>query len=400
MLLIEIARIALGSLRTNKIRAFLTMLGVVIGVAAVITMMAVGQGAQQAIQDRIASMGLNELSVHGGATRGPGGARTRAPITVDDARALNREMVYAERIVTLSNMRLQVKYRNRNAELETIATTPEYFLTGNVPLVAGRFFTAGEVENSQFVALVTNEALDELDANESIVGEYIRAEGVNLQVVGIVDVSALGGGWRRPPAVFVPLSTAERRLQTVRSVEANVTARSRDEVVATAEEIERILRRERKLLPGAPNNFTIRNRMDVAETFASTARTFGMLLASIAAVSLVVGGIGIMNIMLVSVTERTREIGIRMAIGAPRRTIMLQFLFEAIILCVFGGLLGVGVGALAAHFMATQGNWMVVITPWSVVLAVAFALAVGVFFGLYPAMRAARLDPIDALRRE
>ncbi len=400
MLILETLRIALGALRSNKIRAILTMLGIIIGVAAVITMMAVGQGAKQAIEDRIVSMGLDRLSVSGGSRVMKDGTRRRSPLTPDDARALAREMASASAVVPEATRTYQLKYRNRNAELQVNATVPEYFIINDATISAGRYLTEGESENRQFVAVITTDAAEELGATQAIVGEEIRIQGITFTVVGVVELATSGSNWRRPPDVFIPLSTAENRLSGGSSVQVSVKARSEEMVTAAAEEVERILRRAHRLRPDEPNDFRLFNRLDLAETFAATARTFGMLLASIAAVSLVVGGIGIMNIMLVSVTERTREIGIRKAIGARRSTILTQFLLEAVVLCALGGVMGILLGTGAAQLLASRANWSVIVTPQSVLLAVTFSVAIGVFFGMYPAARAARLDPIEALRHE
>ncbi len=399
MLFYETIRIALAALRANKVRAMLTMLGIIIGVGAVITMMAVGQGARLSIEQQIVSMGLDRLNVWGGQRITPGGTRAYSPITLDDAWALRERMTFASAVVPETGSNYQVKYRNTNAELRVVASVPEYFSMNSATVVSGRIFNEGELSSIRLVAVLNQSNLEDLGATEAIIGDYIRIKGASFQVIGIINVT-VGGMRGDPPAVFVPLTTVNARLSAVRSVQVSVQAVSENRVIDAAEEIERIIRSEHKLRPSDQNDFRIFNRLDLAQTFEQTAQTFSMLLASIAAVSLVVGGIGIMNIMLVSVTERTREIGIRKAIGAKRGTILLQFLLEAIVLCALGGLIGIALGAGAAYTLANQANWNAVVTMESIILAVAFSLCVGVFFGLYPALRAARLDPIEALRYE
>jgi putative ABC transport system permease protein len=395
---VEILRIAFAALRANNVRALLTMLGIIIGVAAVITMTAVGQGAQVATEERIISMGLDRLNVWGGQRTTAGGTQVYSPISPEDAAALSERMSFANAVVPEYGRSYQVKYRNANAELQVVATVPSYFEINDARLEHGRFFNSGEAESQRLVVTLNTSALEALDTTPTIVGEYIRIQGISFQVVGIVDIISSGSRGGQPPDIFAPLSTIVQRVERARSVNISVQATSESDVIPAAEEIERILRAEHRLKPGEPNDFRIFNRLDLAETFEATARTFSMLLASIAAVSLLVGGIGIMNIMLVSVTERTREIGIRKAIGAKRSIIMLQFLLEAIVLCVSGGIVGIMVGGGGAFLLAEQAGWTVIVTLKSVLLAVAFAFAIGVFFGMYPAVRAARLNPIDALQ--
>ncbi len=363
-------------------------------------MLSVGEGARRDVEERIASWGLNRLTVWGG-VRAFRGANTRVPITVDVVAAIRDDARYIDMLVPEMYSRFQVSWRNRNASIPVNGTLPDYGRLYSMTLRTGRWFTPAEDEHRRLVAVLGADAADDLDAGTSLVGEEIRIGKTTFVVVGILEPTGAVSNPRPDEAIFIPLSTAQFRLMgTDRINRLNIVATSEDKLVPLAEQIERTIRRSHRLPSASPNDFHIRNDRELADVRNETARTFSILLASIAAVSLVVGGIGIMNIMLVSVTERTREIGIRKAIGAKRGTILLQFLLEAIVLCALGGLIGIALGAGAAYTLANQANWNAVVTMESIILAVAFSLCVGVFFGLYPALRAARLDPIEALRYE
>ena len=403
MLFGEIMRVALQSIHANLFRAILTMLGIIIGVGAVITMLAAGAGAQQRIDEQIAALGSNILSVNASRFLTRGISRDQATLEVDDALALQTDATYIDAVVPEIQSRGQLKFGNNNSNVRVTGTTANYSDVFNYGLAAGRFFSAGEDEARRRVVVLGSDVPDDLEAEvDSLVGANLTINSQPFEVVGVLESIGGGFGSRSPDGMaFVPLRTAEQRLFGREELE-NISARVRDgvELERAMVDIERVLRREHKILPGEPNDFAIIDRREFLDTQQEAQQTFTALLASIAGVSLLVGGIGIMNIMLVSVTERTREIGIRMALGATRGTILLQFLVESVTLCVFGGLLGVGLGAGAASLLSRFAGWETFVSPESIVLASVFSVGVGLFFGIWPARRAARLDPIEALRYE
>ncbi len=403
MLFGEIMRVALQSIRANLFRAILTMLGIIIGVGAVITMLAAGAGAQQRIDDQIAALGSNILSVNASRFLTRGISRDQATLEVDDALALAEDTTYIDAVVPEIQSRGQLKFANNNTNVRVTGTTGNYSDVFNYGLAAGRFFSEGEDEARRRVVVLGSDVPDDLGTDaESLVGASLTINSQPFEVVGVFESIGGGFGNRSPDGMaFVPLRTAEQRLFGREELE-NISARVRDGVALERAmvDIERVLRREHRILPGQPNDFAIIDRREFLDTQQEAQQTFTALLASIAGVSLLVGGIGIMNIMLVSVTERTREIGIRMALGATRGTILLQFLVESVTLCVFGGLLGVGLGAGAASLLSRFAGWETFVSPESIVLASVFSVGVGLFFGIWPARRAAQLDPIEALRYE
>lgn len=404
MLFSEIIWVALGAIRANKLRSFLTALGIVIGIAAVITMVALGSGAQKAVQDQIQALGTDLLQVYAGQSfmRGIASA-DRVSLTSDDAKALQREARGLRAVVPEMSRNQQVKYGNQNVNVNVIGTVPEYVPVNNFRLEYGRMFTHGDGEARKRVAVLGSEIPNSLGANPvAMIGQTIQIRGISFEIIGVLAEKGALGSWNNPDEqILIPLQTAEFRIfgtDRLRSITVQVP--HPDSMTLAMIEIERVLRREHGIRPGADNDFNIRNRSEFLATFEETTRTFTFLLAGIAAVSLVVGGIGIMNIMLVSVTERTREIGVRKALGATRGNILYQFLVEALVLCLMGGLLGILVGAGGAIALSELANWNTLVSPTAVVLAVTFSFAVGLFFGLWPARRAASLDPIEALRYE
>jgi putative ABC transport system permease protein len=406
MLFGEILAVALGALRANKLRSLLTMLGIVIGVAAVIAMIALGNGAQKAVNDRIAALGTTLLTVMPGQqmNRGIGSDVDRAKLTMSDADALEARGTQIQAVQPEMSRNLQVQYQSRNTNTSIKGVTANYPEVRNFQVLAGRMFTPAENETKQRVAVLGPQTLEDLSIPdpEAIIGEAIRIRGIQFRVVGVLAPKGQGAGFGNPDAyVLVPIQTARYRiLGTDRLNSISVLAPDEDKVPLTMADIQKILRREHKLLGGKADNFQIRNQSDFLTTVAETTAVFGLLLAGIAAVSLLVGGIGIMNIMLVSVTERTREIGVRKALGATRWNILMQFLIEAIVLCLMGGLVGVTLGTGAAQFMSAKFSWNTQIAPESIALAFGFSAAVGLLFGVWPARRAARLDPVVALRYE
>ena len=404
MLFGEIFNVALGAIRANKLRSFLTMLGIVIGVGAVITMVALGSGAQQDVQERIQALGTNLLSVSAGQSMHRGVASAdRVSLTIDDATALASDARGLSAIVPEIRRSQQVEYVNNNINVNVNGTVPEYIDVNSQDVAAGQMFTAGDGISRKRVAVLGSQVPANLDANgPAMIGQQIMIRGIPFEVVGLLDEKGSSSGWDNPDEqILIPIQTAQYRIfGSDRVSSINVQVSHPDSMTIAMIEIERVLRREHGIAPGRDNDFSIRDRSEFLETFEETTRTFTFLLGGIAAVSLLVGGIGIMNIMLVSVTERTREIGVRKALGATRRNIMLQFLVEALVLCLLGGLIGVAVGASGAVALARLANWNTFVSAQSIVVAVAFSAMVGIFFGLWPARRASMLDPIEALRYE
>jgi putative ABC transport system permease protein len=396
---------SLRALVSNKLRALLTMLGIIIGVAAVITMIAIGEGAQKAVIDRIQALGSNLLFISPGAQRGGGVVviqfGTSQRLMNKDADAVVQRASSVEAVVPEFSRNAQVKFENRNWNTRIVGTIPEYEWVRNFKTVEGRYFTHSEEKAASKVCLLGQTVVDHLFPNQDPIGQTIRIAGQSFTVLGILE-SKGQSGWQNPDdQIIVPLSTAQRRLFGVDFLsQITVKVANEQKMDEAFLDIERILRREHRLREDQDNDFMIRNQADIITTFQETQQTFTFLLAGIAAVSLVVGGIGIMNIMIVSVTERTREIGIRKAIGARKRDIMWQFLIESVTLSVTGGCLGIGLGVLASYLITTYGNLTPLISASSIIVSFTFASVVGIVFGLYPAWKAAMANVIEALRYE
>ncbi len=404
MLLFEIILVAMAAVRANVLRSVLTTLGIVIGIAAVITMVALGEGAQQRVEEQINRMGTSILTVRPGQQMWGGVSRGDAQLSVDDAIALRDQSNGLLRVSPEQQSRMQVSYKRWNSNTQIMGVWPEYFDMYDHGLQQGRFFNQGELQGRRRVAVLGANIPETLGETppELLVGETIQIRGIMFEVIGIMEEKG-DAAWVRPDdQVFIPQSTAQYRVMGGRDRLNSIYAATEtpDELDLAFGEIDRIVRREHRIKAGEDADFNIRNSADLLETFNETNQTFALLLAGIAAISLLVGGIGIMNIMLVSVTERTREIGVRKALGATRRAIMTQFLVEALFLCVLGGLIGVGAGYGAAELMTRFASWDTAVAPQAVAAAIGFSAAVGLFFGLWPARRAAVLDPIDALRYE
>ncbi len=403
MVFIEILRVALDAIRANKLRSALTMLGIVIGVGAVITMVALGEGAQRQVEERIASLGTNVLTVRAGqgmfrGVRGGSSAR----LTVDDVEAVQAGATAALSIAPEMQGQLQVQAGRSNANVRILGTTANWAEVENIDVILGRFFTDSENQGRRRVAVLGGAVPALLDSDPvELVGSTISIRNISFEVVGVLEEEGGSGWFNQDEQILIPLQTAQFRvLGTDRVNQFKVVVESSASMPVAMVQIEEILRREHRLPLGRPNDFNISDSAQFLQTQQETTETFTALLAGIAAVSLLVGGIGIMNIMLVSVTERTREIGVRKALGATRKAVLLQFLLEATVLCLAGGILGIAAAYGAAQFLGRTANWTMTIAPEAVVMAVVFAAGIGLFFGIWPARRAARLDPIECLRYE
>jgi putative ABC transport system permease protein len=409
MLIGEILKVALGALRANKLRSVLTMLGIVIGVGAVIAMVAIGRGAQKQIQDRIKALGTTLLTISPNVQRAAGGIASdvdKANLDVDDSDVLRDSSSTAILAVQPSmSKNLQVQFGAKNTNVNIVGTSANYLEVRKFEMASGRMFTGAEDNGKQRVAVLGPTVLENLEVltPDAIIGEFIRIRGIQFTVIGVLKSKGQGsvGGMNPDEQVLIPLETARYRTHGgKRLANISVLAATEERVPEAMAEISKLLRRQHKIRPGRPDNFSVRNQADFLNTAAENSQTFTYLLAGIAGVSLLVGGIGIMNIMLVSVTERTREIGVRKALGATRSNILLQFLIEAVVLCLMGGLIGVGAGTGGAFAMSKQMNTTPEVSFMSVLMAFAFSATVGLVFGVWPARRASKLDPIQALRYE
>jgi len=403
MLITEIVRVALEAIRANKLRSFLTALGIIIGISAVIAMVALGEGAQRNVQARIQSLGVNTLVVRPGQEFFGGVDRGDTKLTAKDAAALLRNPKAVLDATPEMQRRLQVEYGTANGNLNVTGAWPSYFSIQNSKLASGRLFNQNEEKGRRRVAVLgATVGEDFLKAPTlSLIGQTIRIQSVPFQVIGVLEPKGSSGFQNPDDGLYIPLATAQFRVfGTDRVQSIDVQAVSDQQMDAALGEVDRVLRREHRRRATQPSDFTIRNQTTLVQTFQETTRTFSFLLAGIALVSLLVGGIGIMNIMLVSVTERTREIGVRKALGARKRDILLQFLIEALTLCMSGGALGVLLGISGALALQRLAGWNTAVSIDAVLIAFLFSAAVGIFFGLWPARRAAQLDPIEALRYE
>ena len=403
MLLGEIIRVALQAIRANKLRALLTMLGIIIGVGAVITMVALGTGAQKSVQDRIQALGPTLLTVFPGQSfRGGVAFSTRVSLTMDDDTALLNNRHYISEVVPELQGNLQVQYANQNINTTVLGSTANYYSVHNYDMIAGRMFTNGEDDARQRYAVLGGQVPEELSANpQAMIGQQLLIRGIPFEIIGVLSNKGSQGFNNPDEQILIPLQTARYRIfgsNRIRDLTVEVGDLANMNLGMI--EIESILRRQHKIRPGMDDDFQIRNQTDILSTFQETAQTFGFLLAGIATVSLIVGGIGIMNIMLVSVTERTREIGVRKALGATRFNILFQFLVEALVLCMAGGIIGIILGSGGAIVLAQFAHWNTSISLYAIVLAFFFSAVVGLLFGVWPARRAASLDPIEALRYE
>jgi putative ABC transport system permease protein len=402
--------IALTALRANRLRSALTMLGIVIGVAAVIAMVAVGSGATERIQQQIEAIGSNLILVTPGSITSNGvrlGSGATVTLSEDDARAIASECPAVAAVAPTVRGGAQVTYGNNNWATSIVGTTPDYLTIRDQTVVRGNPFSADDGSSGTKVALLGGTVPQNLFGSADPTGQTIRIKNVPFTVDGVLSAKGQSPtGQDQDDVILIPISTAKR--QVVGASQANagsigaimvqaVDAHSMDEAQS---EIEALVRQRHRIQPGQDDDFTVRNLSDVFSAQESSARVMSILLGAIASVSLVVGGIGIMNIMLVSVTERTREIGLRIAIGARTRDLLAQFLVEAVTLSILGGIAGILVGLTASALISHFAGWNTLVSPTAMALAFVFSALVGVFFGYYPARKAALLDPIEALRYE
>jgi putative ABC transport system permease protein len=401
-------KISFRALRVNKMRSALTMLGIIIGVGAVIAMLAVGTGASRRISEQISKMGSNLLMIVPGATTTGGvrmGSGTQQTLTFADAEAILKESRAVSDVAPVLNGVAQVVYGHQNWSTGVIGTTPGMLNVRDWPLASGRSFTQQDVKSATKVCLVGQTVIENLFGDMDPIGQVLRIKKIPFTVIGVLTPKGqTPQGQDQDDTIYVPVTTAQKKLfgttfpGMVRTI--MVKAKSAEDLASAERQINELLRQRHRIGPKQENDFTVRNLTQFMQAQEQSTKVMTLLLAAIASVSLLVGGIGIMNIMLVSVTERTREIGIRMAIGAKTWDIRLQFIIEALILSLIGGVAGIIAGISTSEIISALAGWSTVVSPLSVLLAFGFSGFVGMFFGFYPAYKASLLDPIEALRYE
>ncbi|GIL22680.1 MAG: ABC transporter permease [Bacteroidota bacterium] len=401
----NLIRIALTALQRNKLRAFLTMLGVIIGVASVIVMLAIGEGSKQSIKEQISSMGSNMLFVQPGSDQ-RGGVRQdfsqSKTLTLVDLQALQKNATYLSDISPQVNGSGQVIYSSKNWPTSVYGVSPAFLNIRKLSINSGSMFTDKDVASAAKVAVIGQTIVENLFGNENPIGKTIRFNKIPFRVIGVLDEKGQNTfGQDQDDIILAPYTTVQKRIQAATHLQS-ITASAQSEEVAEAavEQVETILRASHKLKDSDDNNFTVRSQQELISTFSSTSEMMTVLLVAIASISLVIGGIGIMNIMYVSVTERTREIGLRMAVGGRGKDILLQFLLEAILISITGGVLGVVLGLSSTFVVSSYLSWPVVITANSIIISFTVCAITGIFFGWYPARKASAADPIVALRYE
>src|SRR5438477_6738102 len=394
--------VAFRALRRNKLRSVLTALGIIIGVGAVIAMVGIGNGAKAQVEAQVASLGQNVIQVSAGSSSSHSSVRqglgSSSTLTVDDAEAIEREIANVVAFSPEVRITTQVIAGNRNWSTQIYGESPDYFSIRQWPLEDGAIFTEQDVRGAAKVAVIGSLAAEELFGGENPVGEIVRIKNVPFTVVGVLtSKGASASGSDQDDDIIIPYTTAMKRVigQQTNLRRVNVQAESSDGLEEVEKQITELLRQRHRIGKGKDDDFSVRSQQEIAETYTATARTMTILLGAIASVSLLVGGIGIMNIMLVSVVERTREIGIRLAVGARSRDILRQFLMEAIALSSIGGGIGIALGISASKGLSAAVDWPTLISLDAVVIAFFFSALVGIFFGFYPARKASHLDPID-----
>jgi putative ABC transport system permease protein len=409
-MIFQALRIALRSLRVNKLRTALTMLGIMIGVGAVIAMVSIGSGAQARVAEQIQSLGSNLIIVLSGSSNAAGvrlGHGSQLTITEDDAAAIAREVPLIQVAAPSSRGTAQIVYGNLNWSTQIQGITADYFEARDWPVDAGRPVLNEDVDGATKIALLGQTTAENLFGDADPIDQIIRIKKVPFTVVGVLSRKGQSSwGQDQDDVVMIPLSTAKKKVLGVsqanaRSVNAiSVKVRAGEDMAEAEAQVRALLRQRHRLQPYQDDDFWLRNLSEVLQTQEESSKVMTYLLAAIASVSLLVGGIGIMNIMLVSVTERTREIGLRMAVGARARDILTQFLVEALTLSLIGGVIGIALGVSGSNAISYLAEWRTVLSAEAVVVAFGFAAAIGIFFGFYPARKASRLDPIEALRYE
>ena len=401
-------KIALRALWVNKMRSFLTMLGIIIGVGAVITMLAVGTGASEKIAEQIASVGSNLIMVIPGSITQGGirmGSGSHSTLTKDDADAIEKECSAVSAVAPIVNTTAQAVYGNQNWATAIYGTSPGILLVKDCALVAGRNFVDQDIRSATKVCILGQTVVDNLFGGIDPIGQIVRIKKVPFTVIGILETKGQSiMGQDQDDVVYIPLTTAQKKIVgtsmpgMVRSI--MVKARSAEDMTLAERQVTELLRQKHRSGPNKEDDFTVRNLSQMMQVAEQSANVMTILLGAIASISLLIGGIGIMNIMLVSVTERTREIGIRMAIGAKTWDIRIQFIIEALTLSMIGGIFGITLGVTGSYILSAAAGWATIVSPLSIILAFGFSGLVGIFFGFYPAYKASLLNPIDALRYE
>ncbi|PYJ03295.1 MAG: multidrug ABC transporter substrate-binding protein [Verrucomicrobia bacterium] len=405
MRIVAILKVAFRALQRNKMRTVLTMLGIIIGVAAVIAMVGIGNGAKAQVEAQIASLGQNVILIFSGSMTRSGihsGWGSAGTLMVEDADAIRREIPGVQGVSPELRSVAQAAAGNQNWSTQILGESPDYFQLRQWPLADGTSFTEQDVRGANKVAVIGKTTAQQLYGNENPLGQIVRIKNVPFTVVGLLSSKGLSVmGSDQDDVIIMPYTSAMKRVlgvTTLRSI--NVQAAAPQLLPVIQQQLIGLLRQRHRIQPGRDDDFTVRGQQDIADMATAQSKTMTLLLGSIAAISLLVGGIGIMNIMLVSVTERTREIGIRMAVGARGHDILLQFLIEAVTLSAIGGVLGIGLGIGASNLVASKMQWPTLTPMWASAAAFLVSATVGIFFGFYPARKAARLDPIEALRYE
>ena len=401
----EVIRIALRALARNKLRTILTMLGIIIGVGAVICTVAIGQGASQQVQTQIQALGTNIVMVFNGSVNTGGvrmGTGANKTLTADDAQAILQHVPNVAAVSPIVQSSVQVVNGNQNWLTRATGTSQDFSSIRNWPVVSGSFFSQRDVDMAGDVCVIGKTVATQLFADQDPVGQMIRIQNLPFRIVGVLQEKGQNSnGQDQDDTLMIPFTTVQKKISGISWVQVIMVSTNSPEAMAAVQSgISALLRQRHHLRPGEDDDFSVRSPNEMAQTAAATATTLTLLLGAVGAVSLVVGGIGIMNIMLVSVTERTREIGVRMAVGATERDVQAQFLIEALVLSSLGGLIGIAAGVATSAIISRLAGWVTFVSPVSVVVAVIFSALVGITFGYYPARKAARLDPIEALRYE